>query len=304
MAIVIPRSYIENYSKTLNLASEKARESLVAALTQLDYSRPVAEIRDAVISIMQVACGASTDIAARLAADFYDGLRVRMVGESFGAVAESMRNPDATDGAIRAFIQTIVDGGDVEKFIQKCAGRLDYENNRAANMCMAANAKKDPIKAKWARVPTDDDACEFCLMLASRGFVYGSMKLASHSHENCRCRVIPGWKDSTIEGYNSDKYFSEYLNKTTGGSVEHQQRIIDDAIRNGAAKLLGSGSRFSGVLEMKDYLYAAKDIDDLYERAEIVMQDYKKYWKPYGNTQEMFNSISKAAKEVRAKFLS
>ena len=304
MATVIPRSYVENYSKSITTTSEKARESLVAALTQLDYSRPVAEIRDAVIAIMQIACGASTDVAACLAADFYDGLRVRMVGESLGAVAESMRNPDATDGAIRAFIQIIVDGGNVEKFIQKCAGRLDYENNRAANMCMAANAKKDPLKPKWARVPTDDDACEFCLMLASRGYVYGSEELASHSHENCRCRVIPGWGYTTVEGYNSDEYFSEYLDKTANGSAEHQQRIIDDAIEHGAAKMLGQGSKFSGVLEMKDYIYAAKDIDDLYERVEVVTQDFKKYWKPYGNTREMFNSISKAAKEVRAKFLS
>lgn len=201
MATVIPRSYIENYSKTLNLASEKARESLVVALTQLDYSRPVAEIRDAVISIMQVACGASTDVAARLAADFYDGLRVRMVGESLGAVAESMRNPDATDGAIRAFIQIIVDGGDTDAFIDQCASRLDYEMRKAANLCTFENAKRDPLKPKWARIPEGAETCAYCLILASRGFAYTTEQMASHTHENCDCRLVPGWGVADIEGY-------------------------------------------------------------------------------------------------------
>ena len=209
MATVIPRSYIENYSNTLNLASEKARESLIAALTQLDYSRPVAEIRDAVISIMQVACGASTDVAARLAADFYDGLRVRMVGESLGAVAESMRNPDATDGAIRAFIQIIVDGGDADAFIDQCASRLDYETRKAANLCTFENAKRDPLKPKWARIPAGDETCEWCIMLASRGFAYSSKQAASHSHANCDCRVVPSWdKDNpAVQGYDPKLYY-------------------------------------------------------------------------------------------------
>ena len=209
MATVIPRSYIENYSNTLNLASEKARESLVAALTQLDYSRPVAEIRDAVIAIMQIACGASTDVAARLAADFYDGLRVRMVGESLGAVAESMRNPDATDGAIRAFIQIIVDGGDTDAFIDQCASRLDYETRRAANLCTFENAKRDPLKPKWARIPAGDETCEWCIMLASRGFAYSSKEAASHSHANCDCRVVPSWdKDNpAVQGYDPELYY-------------------------------------------------------------------------------------------------
>lgn len=202
MATVIPRSYIENYSKALNGISDTAKEKLIIALQQVDYSRPVAEVRDAVIAIMQAACGASTDVSARLAADFFDGLRERMVGEPLGAVADSMRNPDATDGAIRAFIQVIVDGGDVDDFINRCAGRLDYENNRAANLCIASNAKRDPLKPRIARVPMGDETCAYCLILASRGFAYMSDEAASHTHENCDCKLIVEWGDDpTIEGY-------------------------------------------------------------------------------------------------------
>ena len=185
MATVIPRSYIENYSNSLNGISESAKAALVTALSKVDYSQPVADVRNAVIAIMQVACGASTDVAARLAAEFYNGLRVRMVGETVDVVSDSMRNPDATDGAIRAFVQLIVDGGDTDAFIKMCADRLDYENRRAANECVAYNAKNDPMRPKWARIPAGEETCDFCIMLASRGFVYHSEETASHAHANC-----------------------------------------------------------------------------------------------------------------------
>jgi len=202
MTTVIPRSYIENYSKSLNMISDTAKSRLVGALEQVDYTRPAAEVRDAVITIMQAACGASTDVTARLAADFYDGLRVLMVGERMGAVADSMRNPDATDGAVRAFIQTIVDGGETDSFIKQCASRLDYENRKAANLCVYENAKTDQLKPKWARIPQGDDTCSYCIIMASRGFVYGDEDMASHTHENCDCRIAPSWEsDAEIEGY-------------------------------------------------------------------------------------------------------
>ena len=71
----IPRSYVENYSRALNVVSERARAALVDALGRIDYSADVSDIRNAVIAVMQPACGASSTVAARLAADFYDGLR-------------------------------------------------------------------------------------------------------------------------------------------------------------------------------------------------------------------------------------
>ena len=304
MQTVIPRSYIENYSNALNLASDTAKKALVEALAAMDYTQPVDKIRDVVIAIMQVACGASTSVAARLAADFYDGLRVYMVGDAYGAIAESMRNPAATEGAIRAFIQIIVDGGDVDEFVKMCADRLDYENRRAANECIVANAKKDPKKPRWARVPTGDETCEFCIMLASRGFVYGSAELASHSHANCDCRIIPGWgRESKVEGYSADDYFNKYLKSSLNTSIRHSRRIVDD-VTHRAMRDVGKGSKFNSVNEMTAYIKAADNIDDLYVRADVVLNDFKKYWNKGNNASEsMFNSISRAAKEMRKKLM-
>lgn len=205
----IPRSYVEGYSRVLNLASEQARGSLASALAQVDYTAPVADVREAVVAIMQQACGASTELSARLAADFYDELRTRFgIDDGYAAVADPMRTPEATEGAVRAFAQDMVDGKPTDQFVGKCLDRLDYEMRRAANECMAHNAKRDSRKPKWARVPVGSETCSFCIMLASRGFAYQSEDTASHAHANCDCRVIPSWDKSPIaQGYDPDRYY-------------------------------------------------------------------------------------------------
>lgn len=209
----IPRSYIENYSKTLNVVSEKARETLVEALSMIDYTADVADVRNAVIAVMQPACGAASSVSARTAAEFYDGLRAQFgIVDDFKAEANSMREPEATDEAVRAFVQDIVDGKPISQFVGKCADRIDYETRKAANMCMANNAKRDTKFVRLARIPTGIETCQFCIMLASRGFVYHSEEAASHSHANCDCRVIPSWdrKTPSVQGYDPKEYYDMY----------------------------------------------------------------------------------------------
>ena len=208
----IPRSYVENYSKALNVVSDKARAALVDALSKIDYSADVADVRNAVIAIMQPACGASSTMAARLAADFYDGLRARFgIDDGFKAEVDSQRVQEATEGAVRAFAQDLVDDKPIEQFVGKCADRIDYETRRAANECVAANAKRDPKKPRWARIPTGAETCQFCIMLASRGFVYHSEETASHAHANCNCVITPSWDKSPLaQGYDPDEYYDRW----------------------------------------------------------------------------------------------
>lgn len=206
----IPRSYVENYSKALNVVSDRARAALVDALSQIDYSADVATIREAVIAIMQPACGASSTMAARLAADFYDGLRARFgIDDGFVAEVDAQREPEATEGAVRAFSHELDNSiPNVSEFQRLCVDRIDYETRLAANKCVEYNAKRDPRKPRWARIPTGAETCSFCIMLASRGFVYHSEETASHAHAHCDCRIVPSWdKSPLVQGYDPDKYY-------------------------------------------------------------------------------------------------
>ena len=65
----------------------------------------------------------------------------------------------------------------------------------------------DPSNPRWARVPKGR-TCEFCVMLASRGYVYLNKETASLGgsfHDGaCDCAVVPSWVASRIKGYNPE----------------------------------------------------------------------------------------------------
>lgn len=72
---------------------------------------------------------------------------------------------------------------------------------------------KNKSNVKFARVPTGNETCGFCIMLASRGFVYSSEDAASglnHYHSGCDCRVVPSWDKSSVDGYDPDAYYEQY----------------------------------------------------------------------------------------------
>src|SRR5699024_8466088 len=51
----------------------------------------------------------------------------------------------------------------------------------------------DSNNRAYARVPTGSDTCAFCIMLASRGFVYSAAKSAgelSKFHGDCDCAIV------------------------------------------------------------------------------------------------------------------
>lgn len=217
----IPRSVIDNYTRMLNTISDECRAVLADALERIDYSQDVATIRQQVAMVMEGVCGMATDTAAEVAATFYDGLREMELGSKMGAIAESGRIPEATEGAVMAFAEYLVDGN-VDSFVNACLSRLDYEVKVAASQTCLNNAKRDTRKPRFARVPSGSDTCPFCLMLASRGFVYHTDASASHAHDNCDCRVTPSWKAHAVEGYDPDELYDRWKHPEKYESEETQ----------------------------------------------------------------------------------
>ena len=207
----IPRSVIERYSRQLNAICDANVDALADALTHIDWTADVATIREQLVAMMQTWCSVSSEQTATLAKVFYDGLRSDLfdVTDGFEADVVTSYEPEATEGAVRAFVQDLVDGKQPKSVIDKCLDRLDYESRKSANKCDEHNVRIDPKKPKWARVPTGFETCEFCIMLASRDFVYGNEDLASHTHAHCDCRVVPSWdkKKASVEGYDPDLYY-------------------------------------------------------------------------------------------------
>lgn len=199
----IPRDIVENLTFALNKLSLASQNSIRRMLANLTFS-DIASLREQLLTMLEPFFGAATDDAAFYASYMYDEIREYSVGKRLGAISNSMRDSQATEGAIRAFVGYLDEKG-IEYIIQKLCERIDYEIKKAAADCVSYNANRDPLNPKYARVPTGDDTCDFCLMLASRGFVYSSAKEAGaldHWHANCDCRVVPGFEGSTsVAGY-------------------------------------------------------------------------------------------------------
>lgn len=200
---MIPRQWLNSYTAAINELSQKSRDSLTAALALIDLMDDVAEVRAQVVALMNGVCGAATSGTAQLSRAFYNAIRQQELGSTITGTLDCGRDPQATEGAIRAFADKLVKG-DPQAFVNLCVSRVDYEIKVAAAQTCLNNAKVDPVKPRFARVPTGDETCDFCLMLASRGFVYHTEASASHAHAHCDCRVTPSWKAHEVEGYDPD----------------------------------------------------------------------------------------------------
>lgn len=211
----LSREVIDSYTGRLNALSAAARRVVAAQLAQIEYS-DIADLREKVIAVLEPVCAASSDTAAAYAAEFYDEVREAQAGAALGAEAVSAHSAEATAAAVRAMVQVVADGKPWEQFARQVGDRADYEVKRSAGECVKANAARDPLRPKWARVPSGTETCSFCLMLASRGFAYASEKSASekaeggHYHAGCDCRVVASFNGSDIEGYDPDELYRQW----------------------------------------------------------------------------------------------
>ena len=187
----IPREAIDYVTREVNGVSAEAQAEVMRVLERIDWS-DITAAREIVVQAVQMALANATTLAAQASADFYDASRTLCIGEPMGAVAISGYEPEKTDRAIRSFVR-FVERGEVEKFNDQVLQRMDYEVKRSAGNSMFRNGANDTRHPKFARVPTGAETCDFCLMLASRGFVYSSKMSAGgvkldHYHAGC---VLP-----------------------------------------------------------------------------------------------------------------
>lgn len=220
----IPRAAIDYVTREINGASAQAQEQVMRVLERIDWS-DVTLARELVVEAVQMALSNATTLAAQASADFYDASRELSVGDPLGARAISDYDPAKTDGAIRSFVRFVLDGR-TKTFNDQVLQRIDYEVKRSANMCMVENGRLDSAKPKFARVPNGSETCDFCLMLASRGFVYRSESTASasHVHSDCDCRIVPGWDGDEVEGYDPYALYGEWQGNLNAKAKDRAER--------------------------------------------------------------------------------
>lgn len=187
---------------------------LLAFLAAVDFGKPGA-VRDALFDFVPALVAEYGDVAATVAADWYMELRdAEGVGGSFAAPLA----PAVPDEQVKARLGFAArpDGplwaGQADT-LTAFLGMMsnEYALQPGRDTVMQA-AHKD--NAAYARIP-ERGACKFCLMLASRGFVYSKSTAgdAKKFHGKCRCNAMPVWDETRARveyGYDPDALYDQY----------------------------------------------------------------------------------------------
>lgn len=243
MAATIPRQAVDFLTDEVNGISADAQARVLRVLQEIRWTpENVAECRDLVLQALAAVMPTYTDMAAQASADFYDAERELALGERLGAVSISGYDPRKTEGAVRGFVRFVL-RDDVQTFNDQVLQRIDYEMKRSANMSVVENGRRDPKRVRYARVPTGAETCDFCLMLASRGFVYQSESTASasHVHSSCDCRVVPGWDGMEVEGYDPQAIYDRWQDAIDAKARERAERSGTTVSEERAAIMAGYG---------------------------------------------------------------
>lgn len=303
---VIPRSYVDALTESLNMLSEATRSVARLQLSSIVYT-DLADLRRQVIEILEPLLAMATDAAAAYAAEAYDMMRELCVGSGINAEAYSNRKPAATEGAIRALVGIAQEHG-YESFLTQMLDRVDYEIKRSAAESTLHNGSRDPEKdVRFARVPTGAETCPFCIMLASRGFVYHSAELAGtrHYHANCDCRIVPGWvtseagpsrrkSETTVEGYDIDALYDRFVADVKDGKLS-----LSTARDQSSHVIHWHSDQFSSFGDFEHFIKGAKDIADLQERCIICEQE----WSKTGLSDRYYKQLWQAVQAKRTSLL-
>lgn len=251
MAQFIPRSLIRQFAARLNTTCKKGRSiagELVAAYMKEHPEATIAEIRDYAIQAIQEVAQLYGDAAATLELQLFDWIQVPDAQLYDGPDAE------AIERGVRYQVKKLVDG-DTDAFLDGIEELADYHIRRGANQTGIHNVKRANTASKrrtggrgaggmrYARVPTGLETCTYCVMLASRGFVYKDEQSAGHAnHRGCNCLIVPGYQGTTtVEGYDPKtlrELWRDYM--AIDGSEPHDEEgeILTGASRERAIRAM------------------------------------------------------------------
>lgn len=223
----VPSKYVDGYTDAIGKVVQHGKDELAAALSMVDTTADYADLRRALIQLMDDYCAAYSQVGARVSADFYDRLRAEVTGKGSNMLTlNDGRDPDSTRKAVLRLLRMLEEEEiEWDEVVEQLQAQVEVEIKRGAAFNTIENVRQDDGDVRYARVPQGEKTCDFCIMLASRGPVYWSEESAgafTKFHPNCDCKVVPFFgthedgdsrraSSMTIEGYDPDALYDEYL---------------------------------------------------------------------------------------------
>lgn len=197
------------YRDTLSEIASQASDYVRDAIEQLGTGRGVTAMREAAIEALQMSIGLHGEMAQAWAGQLFDEVcALEGIGPFGFELADDIIDFAMLEEKVRYYAKSLVEG-DNGRFLDDCGQLADMYTWRCNRDSMVRNCERNGVR--YARVPTNSNPCDYCVMLASRGFVYRTAKDAeAGSHAHCMCLVCPGGSSTTIEGYDPDALYDQW----------------------------------------------------------------------------------------------
>ena len=266
----ISRSDLNRYRSALDRLGQSASSRVNAALADARTTSRN-EMRALAIDAITEAVGVEGDMAQALAGQLFDEICAAEGMEADAAlVFDDLIDPLMMSKKVYYHSGRLRDG-DESGFMEACGRLASFYVERCAYESMMRNCGLNDVR--FARVPTSGNPCDWCVMLASRGFIYYSEATAlAGKHEHCSCIVIPGQAGVTaIEGYDPDAYYDMW--RKSGfmpPKGDHEHRIVypatgANAIRGRSQSARRSNDRQRG-LQPQDRTAMFRTLNEAAER--------------------------------------
>lgn len=210
----VSKDRISQYRKELDSAANDAAEFMSDYYDALRTANPnssVAELRNMAIKSIKQALNAFSPQAGELAGELFDEI-VKAEGVKARFRYHKTIEQGLVEKKVHYLAKDLVDGNN-QKFIDACATLTRFYVHREANTNMYRNVARSNIR--WARVPSGTETCGWCFMLSSRGFDYTSeLKAGGLGHKfhlHCDCIIVPGTKETTIDGYKPEEMYARWV---------------------------------------------------------------------------------------------
>ena len=218
----------------------KKAASLIRKWLKAHPTWEAVELREASIRIVQEVVGEYGEYAASLACDLYDACMgsefpaaEMWAGNNMAKIVKAVKYQlnKALDGDEEAFVDAIgemtsnyvrnVVNETVKQNVERdrthvvrdgIGGGMDLPSrypSRGARRRTRQSRALEIGDVAYARVATGARTCTYCMMLASRGFVYHSESTAeAGDHRNCDCLIVPGrYGLSSIDGIDQNAQY-------------------------------------------------------------------------------------------------
>lgn len=206
--MVDPRVYTEYY-KAVKACSQAAQRDFAKIWALLDFDDLDAS-KLMLLDLLPGMVDKYGDAAAEAAAEMYEAVCLAETGKY--TTAELAKADQRKVRRSVYYAAALMAKGEHQRAFAALRRALDYHVKNPARKTIENNARRDG--ARWARVPQGAETCEFCTMLASRGFVYHSEDTAKGDHgyhTDCDCLPVPSFNaDTVVPDYDPEYYFQLY----------------------------------------------------------------------------------------------